>query len=1208
MFARLLNSGGPAPENSKDGSSAGQRQHSKESAGGDDFESPTTGGPPTGPPATVGVDEDMRAMKSENPLGMDDDGCEYGEPAYDDEDQEEEEEEDDNEGINVDSLEQLVVPPDLAHAVQESWHQFCSAAESREAIGEAVYGAIFESAPSLQALFKTPRAVQAMRFMSALNTVVATLDQPQQLQILAETLGFGHLNLEVTVPRVAIFREAILELLAVEMGDLLTPDLAAAWKAVMNYLGGGIIFVRKNYADRLTLLAESWHQASGKAHQEQIRQQQLLNAGGSPRSHRGSGEVEEQEAEENGADDAAASPRRKGRLSSWTKVFGRRRRSDESSGDGGGHASPHSGSGLNSGGMSPHSGGESPRSGSGEYEGEKLGGAASRGVKSKMTYEEMFQFNVAVMGLSSRKWLYEILACWDTIVSNMVNSARLQQECDMLAVRISKCQAKHNPTQVVNLAEYKSCMLASLRGVLPKVWDSNYEVAWNWLWDNVERKLKATMNSPPIWEPALQKMFASLGEEQMYTIRKSIYENFFAAAPSGQDWFKQSNTRLHFIVERVLSMTMELFENPWRMVDEISALGLRHVGYGIPTELFGPFVSACIQVMLSVSRDETAIEAFRWSLGLISKMLVETINEGSTIVMKAINVNNEAMVKKAMSCAPRGKRAQWVLLVQVGTQSISPLLWALQSGSTAAAKAILVDLLTIRADRDRYYYGMEELFSRHPDIVALLCADSQDLLTTLFDGLVWRSRLTKDGIRRANYYVKYLIMDGEGEFAEALEHLSDTGVPQIMSDPVVNLVSDTMWTGLVRQQFLRSKIWFVISLLIFMLGQALLPKTSYANELYMRYIIFACRILTYMVTMGRLLLSHLRDSIDAYRTGDTKRIGRISFPLYLLEPYDGGSLIMALIMLLMCSHEPYFYCAGGETFPIEDCAESAGIVSRYSVFAMFAMLMHWLLIIDLAVFSTGLSAFVLVCVHVLSEIGRFLVALTFVLLTFASAITVLDHTYKDMNSVFGTAVALFAITIQIFEDDYRDFQEDELLLIMVFFFVVASAILLLNVLIAQLNCSYVYVYQNMVGFARLKRAQVIVQTLSENVDEALWSRFVDGLGLDQPLEFNPGDVGISGGMTVDEPAALKLVTADPIVRYGGSCSPEMQWPEEQVAEEEDKFERMEKLINRTLKKLSKKSGKRARAGGSGIGSSGSAHRSQGSEAESSFGGSESGEA
>ena len=58
---------------------------------------------------------------------------------------------------------------------------------------------------------------------------------------------------------------------------------------------------------------------------------------------------------------------------------------------------------------------------------------------------------------------------------------------------------------------------------------------------------------------------------------------FFTAAPAGQDYFKQSNTYLHFIADRVIEMTLEIYQSPVKMVDDVSALGLRHVGSAIPT-------------------------------------------------------------------------------------------------------------------------------------------------------------------------------------------------------------------------------------------------------------------------------------------------------------------------------------------------------------------------------------------------------------------------------------------------------------------------------------------------------------------------------------------------------------------------------------------------------------------------------------------------
>merc|ERR1719230_2088140 len=144
----------------------------------------------------------------------------------------------------------------------------------------------------------------------------------------------------------------------------------------------------------------------------------------------------------------------------------------------------------------------------------------------------------------------------------------------------------------------------------------------------------------------------------------------------------------------------------------------------------------------TVSDDQSKIDAFYWSLSVTSSMLVRTIKEGSTIVMKAINANSVKALQKAMACAPRGERARWCLIIQVGTQNISPLSWAIESGSFESARAIIDDLLTIRADRERYYYGTEELFGRHPDIIHRVVQDAIVLLPPLLDGLLWRSRNT----------------------------------------------------------------------------------------------------------------------------------------------------------------------------------------------------------------------------------------------------------------------------------------------------------------------------------------------------------------------------------------------------------------------------------------------------------------------------------
>merc|ERR1712217_53221 len=94
--------------------------------------------------------------------------------------------------------------------------------------------------------------------------------------------------------------------------------------------------------------------------------------------------------------------------------------------------------------------------------------------------------------------------------------------------------------------------------------------------------------------------------------------------------------------------------------------------------------------------------------------------------------------------------------------------------------------------------------------------------------------------------------------------------------------------------------------------------------------------------------------------------------------------------------------------------------------------------------------------------------------------------------------------------------------------------------------------------------------MGASVSKTRWSRFITSLHLDEKVEFGEGDVGLSGGMQVLEPANANITTVDMIRRFGGSTSTTAQWPEEEGAagDEDDRFERMEKLIEKAMKRMS----------------------------------------
>lgn len=1095
----------------------------------DDGRAPEKRGPPS---TTSSQDEEEYSEESEDVSDEED-----NEDEEDEEEEEEEEEDEDAEEagpsswetmatvVPTTSFEELQLPIEMIEAMRGAWQAFLSSVGTPLLAGEAIYSAIFDSAPSLQSMFKTPRAVQAMRFMDALAVTCNLLDQPTNLKQATETLGFCHLNIEVTEPRIAVTREAILDLLASEAAEKFTPTARLGWAIVLNWVAGSFIYVRNEYKGRLDILSTSW---SCVGHGYTKHQ-----AGGD------SGEVvQEVKANSNNKD---------------------------SSDDTG------------------------------------LPQFNQRTVPT--TFEEMFLFNASVMGFGRKRWMEDVLGSFDSIVKSVYDSKRLQDECNVLAILLSTYKGQ------IKLNEFCSVMMASLRSLLPKNWGSQHEMAWSWLWTNVQQMLKGALGQPAKQEKSLRHFYLGLDEDTKFKFRMDIYNTFFEKCAQGQEYFKQSSTRLHFIVDRITELTLGIYTTPKKVIDEISALGLRHVGYGIPVDLFGPFVTSCIEVLAQVTQDAQVQESFRWSLGLVSRVLVRTIEQGSTIVMRAINQNDSVAFKKAVSCAPRGERAEWLLKVQVGSQSISPLMWAIKSGALNAAKSVLEDLLTIRADRDHYYYAVDDLFERHPDIVQQLCINAPMLLPTLLDGLIWRANQTMEGQRRVHYYIRNLIVEPGGEVSQSFTSLITFGDPKIICHPSIHFTVNLMWTGVACAAFLKGKAWFVFSLIVFVVCQAVLEpieKESVMNmhepNLTRSTVIMVGRALIYMPILGQLIWHHCSSAFVDYRLRDVNWVGRFPVPTYLNRWYEWVSLVLCLVLIVMMGHEPVLLCLNAPEVQTTEGLERIGNMLhcneihgqngyryyRYSIFSMIAMMLYFALILDMHSCFERISAFALVCGRIAYELFLHLCAFCFLVAAFACGIATLDHGTGDLLHLNAVAVELTRLAFGLWGDrEFHLVEQDGILLIMVMAFALLSAVFFLNILIAQLTMAYSNTFEDMLGYARLCRGRIILEVL-DNISPNRWGRFIESLQLDQPLKFNEGDYGPAGGLATYEPALEHIVTTESILRYGGTTEATAAWPETKEtvqSEENSKFDRLEKALHKAMKRINHLAQKMGADGGSSVESS-----------------------
>merc|ERR1712100_678379 len=142
---------------------------------------------------------------------------------------------------------------------------------------------------------------------------------------------------------------------------------------------------------------------------------------------------------------------------------------------------------------------------------------------------------------------------------------------------------------------------------------------------------------------------------------------------------------------------------------------------------------------------------------------------------------------------------------------------------------------------------------------------------------------------------------------------------------------------------------------------------------------------------------------------------------------------------MMLILEPILWCMGSEEARdklfYQACAEADDYQMPYSIFAMLAMLLYFALLIDLAVLSTKVSAYVLVCIRMLSEVSLFLLTLAAILLAFASGISVVKHDQGDFAGIPQGLLSLLEMTLKMYSGArFEQYESDPLVLVCVFVF------------------------------------------------------------------------------------------------------------------------------------------------------------------------------
>ncbi|CAK9076751.1 unnamed protein product [Durusdinium trenchii] len=841
--------------------------------------------------------------------------------------------------------------------------------------------------------------------------------------------------------------------------------------------------------------------------------------------------------------------------------------------------------------------GEDEEAEEGGEEGEK-GEKVEKGAET-FSFGRMCAFSNEVMGQKTEGWMEELLSVFHILVEMISSPVHLQEECDLLAINLIV------RSQSIDFEKFKPVMLAALRSLLPKQWSTLHETAWEWLWMTVSRNLRESTMKVRAFKPYNVKLFSALSEEQLDRFRKDIFTHFFVRAPASQDLFKQSQTRLRYIADRVLQSSADMFQkNKDETLDDLSALGLRHVGYGIPIELFGPFAETCVDVMQPLIQEfpndnkseklmwcpkdkahqiperevpeHMMVEGFRWSIGLTARVLVRTIMDGSTAVMQAIHFDDSKRLRRALVDAPRVERSVWQLAVQVGSQSISPLFWALRSGAHDAAKTMIQDILTIRADRDNYYYGADEMFKYQPNIADNILREAPFLAESLLDGLIWRSHKSQDNLRPVIYYLKHLLqdMDESKMLSRALISYIRFNHPQTIMHPILAFSLDLLWEKLALRYFLMDRILTIVNCIIFVIAECYMNQPAFLDDPSSRSMVVVGRILVYTLGFLRLLYWHICQIFLAYRFGAVVKIQRLNFPAYLMRGSDILSFLLMMDLLAMNTVEPIMHCIAAQEGHILRCPAWTDEMSLlYEIFVIIAVFLYVILIVEVGSVSIKLSEYRVLCLHAIEQVLLCFGVVLLTILTFAFAISGMTREmmhltslteWADVGTIISTLIRLSFGAMDI--GSIQHVAEDSpLLIVVIILFMMMVYTFFFNLLVSQFCGVYTSLAADIKGHARLARGEIIIETFKA-VKLTRWQKFMNALHLDQKVDFEQGDIGLAGGIKTFEPALAHPVAKDQIIRFGGRTESHLPWPEK-IEGTVDTIERtIQKTIQKTLHK------------------------------------------
>jgi hypothetical protein len=567
----------------------------------------------------------------------------------------------------------------------------------------------------------------------------------------------------------------------------------------------------------------------------------------------------------------------------------------------------------------------------------------------------------------------------------------------------------------------------------------------------------------------------------------------------------------------------------------------------------------------------------------VLQVMGNTIRAGRNAIVGAMIENSLPSLEHALGQVPRGIRNAILLECHSERVTLSPFLWALESGKLVMGRFILNDLITIRGDRKDYYCGLEELYTKFPKIVTMMSEWAPSLLTQLFDGMVWCSPHVQDGMRRVNYYIKYIY--GPPEVFDTPEKLlKESPVAclvrmrdaQIFMHPTIRFTVELKWEKFGRMLYIRRRaVYRLLSVISYSVGY-LAGSSEHFHSPYLFTLRAICMMFVFLVPpmrdaeVSNVQGGYQRENAVQQKIQFVKK--KITNCLALMKHYscfrgrDTAETVSIMFCILAIGFDPflhidlfevdpdYYYYGGKDT----GNGVMSAWLSEWGLFkitaAMTALTVTYLSLHVLAL-SVRMAAFYVMILHVLPELMKFLVLALMLLYGFASAVTITmtddpetpHHKGEQHDLTFwDVSYALFNAWIAnegtLVGDMLHAADTPPLAFLFVTGYGVVMTVLLLRLLTAQLSCSYQRLLHETQGFAVLSAANFVLQLESVLKPEQR-QKLYDDHKFEARLPFDRMDLGISGGIQVFDPLnKWPSIEHDRVQRLTGAAGADEPWP------------------------------------------------------------------